>query len=62
MSLQFLSFEICHCNSQDSLKNATLSLPKTPMQWHISKDENCHGNSQIHNNCSGIYPINQNLK
>jgi hypothetical protein len=55
---QFLSFETCHYNSQDSSKNATRSLPKMPLKWHISKDENCSGISQIRNSCSGIYLIN----
>jgi hypothetical protein len=58
MSLQFSSFEICHRNSQDSSKNGTLGLPKTPLQWHISKDENWSGISQIRNNYSGINLIN----
>ena len=57
MPLQFSPFEKCHCNSQDSSKNATFSLRKMPLQWHFSKDENCSGISQFRMNCSGIYLI-----
>jgi hypothetical protein len=35
-----------------------LSFKKMLLQWHISKDENFGGISQIRNNCGTIYLIN----
>ena len=58
MPLQFSPFEKCHCNSQDSSKNATSSLWKMPLQWHFLKDERWSAISRFRMNCSGIYLIN----